>query len=203
MRRASWLLLGVLGWLGSTAPAAAQTTTIDFEADTPGDKPNGFYSTQSPVVSFTDSIGAELAVGVFTESNNTRGLAVGGRDGSALILNFTTLVNTLRLDFGNDSLFNGDTATLQVFRDEVPVGLVNLAVNGNDAMDQTIAISGLSFNKAIFAYTQDGSPADGAEIIDNVVFTEGEAGPAVPEPSAALLFLPALATVAALRRRRG
>lgn len=199
MRIGGWIV-GALALLWGVVPAAAQTTTIDFESDTRGTRPNGFFSTQSPVVSFSDSMGADLLIENFSESNLTQGLAVGGGDGSALVLNFSTIVNALSLAFGNDDIFKGDTATLKVYRDDVQVGIVNLLVNSNDIADETIGISGVSFNKAVFAYTQDGENSINGEIVDNIVFTEGDA--AVPEPSAAWLFLPVLTAFTLFRKRR-
>ena len=41
---------------------SASANTITFEAESPGSKPNGFVTAESPLVSFTDTMGAELEV---------------------------------------------------------------------------------------------------------------------------------------------
>ncbi len=204
LRSKQWVGGTLLALVMAGTPAAAQTTTIDFEADTPGPLPNSFFSVQSDKVSFSDSVGADLGISTYDESNGTRGLGVGGRDTSGLVLNFSVIVNALSLSFGNDNDFNSNTARLRVFRDGTEVGVRRLTVNGDDLGNQTIGISGVSFNRAIFDYTHlvGGIETEGnqEEIVDNIVFTEGEA--TVPEPGSLVLFLAALAGLWVTRRRR-
>ena len=54
--------LAALTLLGVAAMGAARADVVNFETDTTGGKPNGFMSVQSSLVSFSDSIGADLDV---------------------------------------------------------------------------------------------------------------------------------------------
>lgn len=172
----------VIGLAAATGHAR-QTTVIDFEQDAAGPVANGFMSIDSPLVSFTDSDGSELAIGNFGIESIGQGLQVGGNDFSLLLMSFSELMNSLSLAFGNDDpAFTdvGDAAVLTVYLDDVEVGQSIVDMNRNDAMDQTISISGVAFNSASLDYYVS---SDGVyKVVDNVTFTT------VPGPGALALL---------------
>lgn len=183
--------------IGLTTAAHAGTTVIDFETDPAGPRPNGFFSLNSPLVTFTDSEGADLLIDNFGIRSIGQGLAVGtDLDGSILIMDFSVTVDSLSMDIGNDDpLFTspGDYALLTVYLDGNEVGTTLVELNGNSAMDQNIAFSGEFFNSASIEYYVSG---DGAtEIVDNITFHP------VPVPGA-LAPLAMLLTSPMTRRRR-
>ncbi len=199
-----FLALAAFVVLGLAAPPA-HADTITFETDTIGDKPNGFQSTQSNFVSFSDTQGANLVVNNFgNQGAGTRSLAVFGDDPSALQLSFSGNVTDLSILFGNDDpgfTSPGDRATLTLFLDATQVGQTFVTFNRNDLADQTIVFSGL-FNRAIFQNTNSaGAPINLIEIVDNINFTRAGAT-AVPEPATMLLLGTGLAGVVAKVRRR-
>lgn len=173
--------------------AAAAPIAIDFETDTAGlIKPNGFASSGSPQVHFSDSMDADLAV---VDFGGSHALAVLLDDDSELEMKFDFIASALSLDFGNTSLANiGDTAVLTVFLGGSLVGSSVLVLNGTDAIDQTISFEGAWFDSATFKYNV---AAGLTEVVDNIYVT-----PAVPEPRAALVFgMGALMVGAACGRR--
>ncbi|MFO0848204.1 MAG: hypothetical protein U0871_06575 [Gemmataceae bacterium] len=197
--------------LADVRPAAA--VLITFNSDPAGSKANGFVSVDSALVSFTDTIGADLQVGNFGSQNvSGNGLAVFSDDTSALQMNFTQLVNALSLVFGNDDQpFTGVPidARLTLFNGATQVGQVTVQANGNDIADQTIGFSGTSFDRATFQYINrtgaNPAPLNLIEIVDNIEFTLAPTGPnpgVVPAPAGLLLGLLGVVPAGALVRRR-
>ena len=180
--------------LAATLSAHAALVTVNFESDAPGPVANGFMSFDSPFVTFSDSDGSDLSIGNFGIASDGQSLMVGQNDTSALIMNFSTIVDSLSIDFGNDDpnlSEPGDFATLTLFLGNVFVGEAFVELNRNTAMDQTISFSGAAFDNATIEYyvSSDGV----AKTFDNFVFNT------VPGPGG--LGLMALVGLAARRRR--
>jgi hypothetical protein len=158
---------------------------IDFESDTTGAKPNGWQSVDSSLVTFTDSVGAELDVNNYGVQGDGQSLVVSDDyDDSALIMDFSILLQSLSLDFGNDDPSwsdPGDEAVLTLFNGATLVDEIRVVMNRDDEMNQTIAFAGQLFNKAVFFYDIKNANRPGLiEIVDNIRFETG----AVPEPTA-------------------
>ena len=161
-------------------PATATATTISFTADLPGPRPNGFVSSESPLVSFSDTLNSDLFV--FNFGPTGQGLAVGVADDSLLRMDFTQHVNSLEVAFGFDFVL-GTRAWLLMFNGPTFVSLVSIEVNGDGLVNQTISFSGVAFNIAAFWFGNDvGTPLNQVEFIDNVTFN------VVPEPATMLLL---------------
>ena len=188
-----------------SAPAAANTIDIGFDSETPFlIVPNGYSSSDSPLVSFSDTVGANLQLVTDpVRTNGSIGLAVfDDNDDSGLLIEFDFLASILSLDYGNDNpLFSspGDAAVLTLFLDGTEVGSVSQAMNRNTAMDQTLVfdgtLDGTRFDAAIFKF--DVAPGLGlTEVVDNLSVTP------VPEPTAAAAFgLGSVIVGLAVRRR--
>ncbi|MGV2389854.1 MAG UNVERIFIED_CONTAM: PEP-CTERM sorting domain-containing protein [Microcystis novacekii LVE1205-3] len=112
-------------------------------------------------------------------------------DASALKMNFSHLMKSLSLDFGNDNPFfssPGDTAELTLFLGATQVGFVSVPMNRDDIMNQTISFpasgQGQYFDMATFFYNVAVPTPAGTsglvEIVDNIEFQP------VPEPSTVL-----------------
>jgi len=87
--------------VAATVPAAA--ATITFSRDAPGWLPNGFVSRDSPLVTVSDSSGADLRLADDCgDQSFGRGLGVYWDDESRLVLRFARRFTTLSLAFGND-----------------------------------------------------------------------------------------------------
>jgi len=184
--------------LGLTGFAQA-STLINFENDPVGVKPNGWSSVDSALLSFTDSVGAVLDVEDWGVQSHGKGLAVfDDWDNSWLIMDFAAVVNSLSMEFGNDDpgwSNPGDLAVLTAFMGVSQVGQTNVVMNRDDIMNQSISISGVSFDRATFYYAVN--PAIGLiEIVDNIEFT------VIPAPGAILLGSIGVSLVGWLRRRR-
>jgi hypothetical protein len=184
--------------------ASAAPINIGFESDTapcgapiPCNVPNDFESMDSSLVRFSDT-GGVSDLGVF-EFDGSIVLGVGGDDDDGLLINFDVVASALSLDFGNtSSALLGETAVLTVFLGGDEVDSISQALDvTTDAMSQSISYQGLLFDSAIFRYDV---AAGLTEIVDNIMITQ--ASPAVPEPSAGLVFgIGALLVGAACRRR--
>ena len=188
------IALGALAVTVICGGAAADLVTIDFESDAAGPVPNGFMSASSPLVSFSDSLGAELEINTFGIASIGQGLAVGGDlyDTSLLVLNFATVIDFLSIDVGNDlptAPFN--TATLTLYLNDIKVGATILDMNNNGAMDESISFSGALFNSATLDF-YDGNGST-TEIVDNIAFNT------IPAPGALAV---ASLTLLLPRRRR-
>jgi hypothetical protein len=177
--------------LGGVARAAV----IDFEADALGPYPNGFSPVGHPTVKFTDTSGADLYIAYYSfQGLGQRSLAVRyDSDGSKLQIDFTVPVTSLSLWFGNDDTTMAsysDRAWLEIWSSGVLVATVNMAMNLDGAMNQSIGYSGVPFDRAFFWYGDaNGAPfTHGAtrvgfgltEVVDQIEYT------VVPEPASAL-----------------
>ena len=174
----------VLAAVGAIAQPG-HAVVVNFENDPVGSKANGFVSVDSPLVSFTDSIGSDLVIGDYGVQSIGKGLAVYGDDASALIMNFSTSVDALSLVFGNDDpnfTQAGDLARLQIFNGLTLLNTVDVVMNRDDIANQMISFAGSAFDRATFTYVNSsGSPINLIKIVDNVTFTAATAQ-AVPEP---------------------
>ena len=171
---AAALTLGALVALPGEANATTPTpTTVTFTGESPGARPNGYATAASPGVLFFDTAGSNLGVLDFGNQSHGNGLEVGGDDTSALEIRLTGPTTGISMAFGNDdpSVVNGtDQAELSLFRGATRVAQVDVNVNANDVMDQTIGISGQAlFNRATFQYVDGaGVPKNLIEIVDDV-----------------------------------
>lgn len=187
----------------SLAGAAQAAVLVDFESDTTGYKANGWTSVDSSLVSFSDSVGSGLYLDNFGSQGDGQSLLVeSDYDDSWLVMDFSALANSLSLDFGNDDpdwSEAGDMAILTVYLDGTQVGQTTVEMNRDDVMNQSIAVSGVTFDSATFYYDVD--PSIGlAEMVDNIEFEL--AGSTVPAPGAILLGTLGTGLVGWLRRRR-
>lgn len=173
---ASAIVAALLG--GSVAANAA---IIDFSADAAGSKANGYSPVGHPLVTFTDTLGADLTVNNFGGQSIGQGLAVFGDDASKLQINFGSAMSYLSLVFGNDDAnytLATDKAWLELFDGATSVGVFSVLLNRNDLADQTIIGTAATFNRALFWYGDAaGGPTTGPnpnsgliEIVDNIEY---------------------------------
>lgn len=183
--------------LVATLSSQASIVTIDFESDPAGPVPNGFVSVDSPLVSFSDSDGSDLAIGNFGIASEGQGLMVGRDDASSLLIDFSAIVNSLSIDFGNDDpnlTQPGDTAILSVYLGTIFVGQSVVELNRNLAMDQTISFNGAAFDNATVEFYA--SSRGVAKTFDHIVFNT------VPGPGGMGLLILAAQFVRTRRRAR-
>lgn len=143
---------------------------IDFNDDSTGSVPNGFMSNDSNLVSFFDTLGNGLQVNDFGgNQSDGPGLAVFGDDPSALRMPFVTPVNSLTVEFGNDTSIQ--STRLRGFLGNTMVAESIVAHDGDDQLNQSITINGF-FNRAELVYinNSDGLPSNRIEIVDNICF---------------------------------
>ena len=161
------------------ASAASAALLVDFENDPAFvNLPNGFTSVDSSQIHFSDTNGADLLI---VQKYGSQGLAVLDDDTGGLLMEFDFVASALSLDFGNTSLANfGDTAVLTLLLGGSVVDSTSVALNLTDPIDQTISYSGVLFDSAILVYDVAGGLT---EFVDNV-----QVSPAIPEPSAGLVF---------------
>ncbi len=165
--------------------SAGAGIVIDFESDSDGPQANGFSSVDSALVTFEDSMGADLDIlegGYPGYEGDGQSLAVPFDDDSFLIMNFTSLVQDISVDFGNDDpgfATAGDVIVLTLFLSDVQVGQTEVVVNLDDLMNQSIGINDVVFDKATIKYEVSGGLT---EVVDNISFVE------VPEPATLLLL---------------
>ncbi len=161
------------------ASTASAALLVDFDNDpTFVNLPNGFTSVDSSQIHFSDTDGAGLLI---VQKYGSQGIAVLDDDPGGLLMEFDFVASALSLDFGNTSLANfGDTAVLTLLLGGVAVDSTAVALNLTDPIDQTISYSGVSFDSAILRYDVAGGLT---EFVDNI-----QVSPAIPEPSAGLVF---------------
>jgi len=143
---------------------------IDFNDDPTGNKPNGFMSNDSSLVSFSDSDGEDLGVFAFGgNQSDGPGLGVFGDDPSTLRMPFVTPVNSLTIEFGNDTA--SQSTRLRGFLGNTMVAESIVAHDGDDQLNQSVTINGF-FNRAELVYinNSDGLPSNRIEIVDNICF---------------------------------
>ena len=143
---------------------------IDFESDSPGPKPDGFMSADSNLVSFIDSDGSNLQISAFGgNQSDGNGLGVFGDDASALRMPFVTPVNSLTIEFGNDTA--SQSTRLRGFLGNALVAESVVAHDGDDQLNQSVTINGF-FNRAELIYINNSNnlPASRIEIVDNICF---------------------------------
>jgi len=192
------ILAATTASLAIVSGATGDIVIIDFEQDPAGPKPNGFFSVDSPLVSFTDSNDSDLLIADFGIESIGQGLAVGTDiDNSILIMDFTAVVDSLSLAFGNDDpalSLPGDFAQLTLFLNGSEVGQVNVEMNRDSAMNQTISFAGEFFNSATIQFY---ASSDGiTEVVDNITFNT------IPGPGVGPVGLIAMVAVGGRRRRR-
>lgn len=145
-------------------------TTIDFEEESVGGKPNGYTTADSAIAHFSDSMGANLDVATTSEAVG-KGLRVFGDDASYLIIDFDVPQTSISLLFGNDDACcsnAGDEAVLTLYDGLTQVGQEIVVMNRNDLPDQTISYSGAAFDRATFFF--DVTTSGLIEIVDNITF---------------------------------
>jgi hypothetical protein len=185
------LVATVFAALFAAAPSAASTIDVGFDGEIPFmNVANGYTSSDTSLISFSDTVGANLQLVTDPlRTNGSTALAVfTDHDDSALLIEFEFLASMIRMDIGNDSPLNsapGDTALLTLFLGGAEVDSVPLVLNRNFAMDQSIGfdgtLSGVVFDSATLKFDVD--PSLGLiEVVDNVSVTP------VPEATAATIF---------------
>lgn len=186
----------------------ALATTITFDRDTPGARPNGFSSVDSSLVTFSDALGGLLFVADISPQTHGQGLLDVDPNPTALRMDFASPMTSLQLAFGNDDVCcssAGDRAWLSLFDGLTLVALTSVVMNRDDIMNQTIGFAGAPFDTALFWF---GDPATRvlalAPVIDDVTFDanlSSDPDP-VPEPATLTLLGVGLLAIARARRRR-
>ena len=178
----SIIWLASVGVVVAAFGASAAPILVDFESDPAFvNVPNGFTSSDSSLIHFSDTNGADLIV---LEVDGSNALATFFDDDSGLLMEFDFVASALSMDFGNTLLADiGDTAVLTLLMGGVVVDSTSLTLNMTNEIDQTISYTGLLFNSAILRYDVSGGLV---EVVDNIQVTQGS--PAIPEPHAGIVF---------------
>lgn len=220
MRRWTWMAVLALaaGLLVEARPAAAQTNLLtngSFEGVVDGEPSLAAGSTAIPGWTIVDAEAAWLPTGAYgtVPSDGDRCLDLSGYHDHApyagVLQSIATQVGaTYRLSFDLGSIVSGNDTSLRAsagstFQDFLftRTGVGSEQQWGSFSLDfvatgsnTAIALKGLS--------TASGNNIglDNARVI---LLSDATGSPAVPEPSAALLFLPALGVLALLKRRLG
>jgi Ca2+-binding RTX toxin-like protein len=152
-------------------PISVSAPIINFERDSDGDKPDGFSSVDNTVTHFSDSFGQDLEVRDFGHQLIGQGLGICCDDEGVLVMDFDVPMRRIRLVFGNDDdccSDPGDVGLLTVFRGGSEVGSSSRVMNRNDLPDQSVAVGGVTFTRARFAYADGTTPIDLWEMVDNI-----------------------------------
>jgi len=171
------LVLVLVSILTFSAPVfASNQPAVNFEGDPSGNKPNGWQSSGSSLITFSDSDGSDLFLGDFGNQGHGQSLGVFNDDTSALIMDFSIPMHSISLEFGNDQpgmCKPTDTAILTLYNGATQIDQVTVVLNGNDLMDQSISYAGASFTRATFTYS-----LNLIEIVDNIIFSASQDAPA-------------------------
>lgn len=182
------------------ATGAQGANVVDFEDQAVGSRANG-YTVGG--ITFNDTSGADLSVSNFgSQGVGSRSLGVFNDDNSALEMLFAGTAIDLSLTFGNDDSccsLAGDVAWLRIFDGATQVGSTTVVLNRDDVANQTIGISGIAFNRALFVYARGQNPINLIEIVDNITYTAVDA---VPEPATWAMMIGGFGLVGAATRRR-
>ncbi len=190
----------ITGLLATAFAAPALATTIDFEDQSSGGKPNGYTVAG---VTFTDTMGANLSVQNGGAQTNGLSLIISGDDVSRLQMDFATNATDISMTFGNDDpgyTSATDQAWLTLWLGGIQVSATSVTLNRNDVMDQSIGINGVTFDQAFFWYgNASGAPIGLIEAVDNITFSDAAE---VPEPAMLGLFGLGAIGLGLARRRR-
>jgi RTX calcium-binding nonapeptide repeat (4 copies) len=169
---AAALTLGVMvaapGTAGATPPATT-TTSVSFDAETAGYKASNYATAAAPSVHFYDTAGSNLYLGDWDAAKSGNELGTATYDGSGLEVRLNGPTTAINMKFGYDYLDTTDLAELTLYRGATLVGTVDVNVNGNGAVDQSIEYHGGLFNRAVFRYVDAaGTPRNTYEVVDDV-----------------------------------
>jgi hypothetical protein len=170
---ATVLTLAASGLISTGTASAVTPTTIvaNFTADTASAVPNGFTSVGAPHMSFYDTVGTSLYVADYGDQSHGQALAV--LSAGAIEIRLSAPTSAISLAFGNDDpgySSTSDLARLTLYRGATQVDQVDVHLNANDVMDQTIGTpGGPLFTRAVFEYVNTGgAPLGLSEVIDDV-----------------------------------
>jgi hypothetical protein len=97
-------------------------------------------------------------------------------------------------------VFAGDLGLLTVFLGATQVGQASTLLNIDDIMNQSVSISGITFDSATFFYTDpSGNPRNLIEAVDNITYDNVSQ---VPEPASIMLAAVGLMGLGFARRRK-
>jgi hypothetical protein len=160
----------VIGGLVGSLTASASAVTVRFETDPLTWAQSGELSTtDSPHVRFRSLSSGLLGV---TDANlfklaSVPGRFMAGRPGITIL--FSVPINSLALSFGNDT-GAGARAVLSVYNQDqpLPVKEVTETTDGIATLNQTISVSGVTFDKAVIRFDSSTLPVI---LIDNLIFS--------------------------------
>lgn len=188
---------------------AVQSATIDFSSAPKSLQPNGYTIGD---VSFATTYAGkwnyyQILLGDWSDSSISHGmaLAIVGEE-AKLEMSFSKTSDFLSLEFGNDNpqwISAGSKAWLAIYMDNTLVNTTSVVMNLNTIMDQSISLSGMLFNRALFWYGDtDGHDVWMSEVVDNITYTTYTPPVPAPAPAAVWLFGSGLAGLLGFNRRK-